>query len=509
MQLVSGIEMPAADLAIRDQLRRCYPTEYASEGTFVWTRGRFQLCAPRDARFAALKLGYLGQQGAIRLLHDGVLVDHCDLKKGWQTCALRLPANIDWLTLEIDPIPVVESDERELGVMLRAILFFNEEQVFSRLRETSRNAVLNDGEFRQGLSILDSYPPNLRITTETRCNIPETSQACTYCAWDWAKEMETGAPAFDVDTLDQLGGFYRNAEKVGDCSIGEPTMNKQFSEIITRFENDGKKFSFTTNGQLVSRVRRRALLGKDIEVYVSIDAATSEGFKRYRNEQFDRIISNLRLLCEEKREHANLPKVIASFIAMRSNADELSAYLGLMKNVGVDEVKLRTLYLDDNVLSSVTNNGYRFDYASEILSAAALHDLGERARRIAADLDLPLYVEWDQFEPDSLRESSEPLCAEPWKTLYVLARGIMPCCYATEPLAKWEDQGDRSLDQFLQDTFNSPEYQELRNELAGGRLAKYCRDTPSCPILKRMNDESNDIRDVAASNRISPAAPTV
>jgi MoaA/NifB/PqqE/SkfB family radical SAM enzyme len=509
MQLTPGIETPAADLAIRGQLRRCYPTEYASEGTFVWTRGRFQLCVPHNARFAALKFAYLGQQGTIRLLHDGVLVDHCDLKKGWQKCALRLPANIDWLTLEIDPIPVVESDERELGVMLRAILFFNEEQVFFRFRETSRNAVLNDSEFRQGLPIVDSYPPNLRITTETRCNIPETSQACTYCAWDWAKEMEIGSPAFDFDTLDQLGGFYRYADKVVDCSIGEPAMNKQFSEIITRFENDGKKFSFTTNGQLISGGRRRALLGKDIEVYVSLDAATSEGFKRYRNDQFDRIISNMRLLCEEKRGHNNLPKVTASFIAMRSNADELSAYLDLMKNVGVDEVKLRALALDDNVSSSVTNNGYRFNYASEILSTAALRDLGERARQMAADLDLPLYVEWDQFEPDSLRELSEPLCAEPWKTLYVLGRGIMPCCYATEPLAKWEDQGNRSLDQFLQDTFNSPKYQDLRSELAAGRLATYCRNTPSCPVLKRMNHKSNTTMDVAVSNRISPAAPTV
>jgi hypothetical protein len=163
-----------------------------------------------------------------------------------------------------------------------------------------------------------------------------------------------------------------------------------------------------------------------------------------------------------------------------------------MKDVGVDMVKLRTLSLDDNVPSSVTNNGYRFDYESEILPLPALRELGERARRMAADLDLRLHVDWDQFEHDDLRKSNEPLCAEPWKTLYVLGRGIMPCCFATEPLAKWEDQGDRPLDQFLQDTFNSPEYQDLRSELAEGRLATYCRNTPSCPILKRMND-ANDL----------------
>jgi MoaA/NifB/PqqE/SkfB family radical SAM enzyme len=492
MQLAPGIQMSAADLANRGQLRHCYPIEQAAEGTFLWTQGRFELRVAHDARFAAVQLGYIGQQGTIRLLHDGVLVDHCDLKQGWQECALRLPANADWFTLEIDPIPIVESDQRELGVMLRAFLFFNDEQVFSRIRQSSGNAALNDREFSQGLPVLESYPPNLRITMETRCNIPETSQPCTYCAWDWAKEMERGSPAFELNTLDRLGGFYSNAEKMGDCSVGEPVMNKQFNEIITRFENDRKQFSFTTNGQLISESRRKALLGKDIEVNVSLDAATSQGFERYRNKRFDSIISNLRLLCDEKRRHNDLPSVITSFIAMRSNADELPAYLGLMKDVGVDMVKLRTLSLDDNVPSSVTNNGYRFDYESEILPLPALRELGERARRMAADLDLRLHVDWDQFEHDDLRKSNEPLCAEPWKTLYVLGRGIMPCCFATEPLAKWEDQGDRPLDQFLQDTFNSPEYQDLRSELAEGRLATYCRNTPSCPILKRMND-ANDL----------------
>ncbi len=155
-----------------------------------------------------------------------------------------------------------------------------------------------------------------------------------------------------------------------------------------------------------------------------------------------------------------------------------------MKDVGVDRVKLRALALDDNITPVVVNNGYRFDYHAETLSMSELREVGNNARRMAADLDLELHVDWDQFEPDG--KPDQPLCAEPWKTLYVLARGIMPCSFATEPLARWKDQGARTLDRFLEDTFNSPAYQELRSELAAGRLATYCRNTPSCPVLKRM-----------------------
>ena len=93
-------------------------------------------------------------------------------------------------------------------------------------------------------------------------------------------------------------------------------------------------------------------------------------------------------------------------------------------------------------------------------------------------------------------QSAAPVCSEPWKTMYFLRRGIFPCCYGVNTLATWDQQGDRSLDQFLSDVFNSETMQSIRSELAQGRLAEYCRNTPSCPILKRMVLEGK-INDVA------------
>ncbi len=191
-------------------------------------------------------------------------------------------------------------------------------------------------------------------------------------------------------------------------------------------------------------------------------------------------------LCLEKRAHGNRPTVFVSFIAMRSNIAELPEFFDLMASLGVDEVKLRTLYLDDNIDAPVTvNNGYRYDYAAEVLSMAELKALSPVVRQLAADRRVPAYVEWDEFGREEQEASSPSLCAEPWKTLYVLRRGIMPCCYATQPLACWNEQGERTPQQFLDEVWNGPALQEIRAELAAGRLAEYCRNTPSCPILKR------------------------
>jgi MoaA/NifB/PqqE/SkfB family radical SAM enzyme len=466
--------------------------ERNSDGPFAWCPRRFRLSAPPGAKFMRLGFAYLAPEGSMTVEQDGNLIERTALRHGWQQALLRLPVDAGWLDMTVDPVPSVEGDPRELGVMLRSASFFDDEAKYIRTKTVLANALLNDEEFRSGAAVLSSRPPNLRISTETRCNIPETSQACTYCAWDKIKAEEKGSAPFRLETLDELGDFYRDAAVLNDCSTGEPTMNRQFGDIVLRFHRDEKPFSFTTNGQLLVEKRRRELLGRDITVYVSLDSASKEGFRRYRTDRFAPVIHNLRALCQEKRAYGGLPKVYVSIIAMRSNVDELDQYLDLMKEIGVDEVKFRSLIIEDDPPPAMQNNGFLFDYVDETLSIQELRDLTPIIQRMADSRDVKVYMEWEEFERPQDHLEGEPLCAEPWKTLYVLNRGIMPCAYGIRALANWDQQGNRTLDDFLRDVFNSDQYQEIRTELAAGRLPGYCRESLGCPVLKRMSPRHGD-----------------
>jgi MoaA/NifB/PqqE/SkfB family radical SAM enzyme len=464
--------------------------ERNSDGPFVWCPGRFRLNAPA-AKFFNLKFAYLSLTGSMTITRAGELVDQIELRHGWQEVSLRLPASAGWIDIAVDPVPLVAGDTRELAVMLQAATFFDSDARYSRRRAAVANDILNDREFRDGEVVLVSRPPNLRITTETRCNIPETGQACTYCDWDQIKWEEKGSPPFRLETLDDLGDFYQSATAVNDCSTGEPTMNRQFGDILLRLHQDGKPFSFTTNGQLLVEKRRRELLGKNVTVYVSLDSASRSGFQRFRNDRFDPIIRNLRALCHDKRSHGNLPTVYVSMLVMRSNRHELSEYLGLMKEIGVDEIKFRSLVVADEPPPAFRNNGFLFDYEAETLSMPELYELTPIIRRLADSCNVKVYMEWEQFERPEIHLEGEPLCSEPWKALYVLNRGIMPCAFGARPLANWDQQGNRRLDDFLRDVFNSDEYQEIRTELAAGRMPQYCRESLGCPVLKRMPGGEN------------------
>jgi MoaA/NifB/PqqE/SkfB family radical SAM enzyme len=479
--------------------------ESNSDGPFVWCFGQFRLHTPA-AKFLNLKFAYLAPTGSMTITRDGGLVDQIELRHGWQEVSLRLPATAGWIDIIVDPVPPVAEDTRELAVMLQTATFFDNEARHSLRRAAVANDILNDQEYRNGEVVLTSHPPNLRVNTETRCNIPETSQACTYCDWDQVKWEEKGSAPFRLETLDELGEFYQSATAVNDCSTGEPTMNRQFGDILLRFHRDGKPFSFTTNGQLLVEKRRRELLGKNVSVYVSLDSASKAGFQRYRNDRFDPIVRNLRALCHEKRSHGNLPRVHVSIIAMRSNMHELAAYFDLVKEIGVDEVKVRSLVISDNPPPAFKNNGFLFDYEAETLSMRELHELTPVIRQLADSRDVRVCMEWEEFERPEIHGEGEPLCAEPWKTLYVLNRGILPCAFGVRPLANRNQQGNRTLDEFLHDVFNSEEYQEIRAELAAGRMPRYCRESLGCPVLKRMapGERGAEPSDLGQGARPSP-----
>jgi wyosine [tRNA(Phe)-imidazoG37] synthetase (radical SAM superfamily) len=76
----------------------------------------------------------------------------------------------------------------------------------------------------------------------------------------------------------------------------------------------------------------------------------------------------------------------------------------------------------------------------------------------------------------SIGREKAPACLEPWKSLYILRRGVLPCCYGGAPLAPMED---------YRKVWNSPEVQAIRGELLQGRFHDYCLKSPACPIVRK------------------------
>lgn len=105
-----------------------YPVEHDDEGPFRWTQETFLIRPVYPARYAQLRLGYLGHSGRLRLTVGGVLADEVPLQQGWRDYIVSLGgAAGEPVSATVIPLVPVGGDSRRLGVMLRRGLLFNDE----------------------------------------------------------------------------------------------------------------------------------------------------------------------------------------------------------------------------------------------------------------------------------------------------------------------------------------------------------------------------------------------
>jgi len=456
------------------------------------------------------------------------------LVRGWAPLPVTVPAGADHLDLHVSklfPRAYYPGDGRALAVRMRPPLLHRDPVRHGHVARQYRNAVHNTREALEGRAALESTPVSLGIDLYGVCNV---KPPCVYCEWDFNKDLEAEHvdTPFTVDTLREWGPFFDNSVSLVNCSIGEPFMMKNFDDLLDAFGDGGKVLEMTTNGQILTDRNIQKLLGRPIDLYISLDAGTPETYAKLRNDRFDAILHNMRRLIEAKGGRGGLPRVHLVFMPMRVNVHELEAFVRICADLEVDRLVLRPLNYSPAVSLDWNRAGYRFEYQKELLPFEELVRVSGRAAELCRRLGVHLADQMDfggsmgaQFdrwfeegrrevaaslegaaaappppgpapsepvpvaapvvqpaEPlPSLGSERKPVCTEPWKSLYILRRGVFPCCYGGAPLAKMDG---------YRDAWNSPEVRAIRTELAAGRFHDYCLSSPACPIVRKAHESA-------------------
>ena len=467
---------------------------------------------------------------------NGGSMHELKLTRGWNRVSLPVAAETDSVGLVTNkPFPreYYPGDPRTLTVRFRMPRLHQDAERHRHVRSQHENTVLNRGEMLEGKHFLSSTAPALGIDMYGVCNV---KPACVYCEWDFSKAQEgdyVDAP-FDANLLEEWGTFFDNSKDLINCSIGEPFMMKNFDELMDIFGDRGKFLEITTNGQILTDKNIEKLLGRNIDLYISLDAGTPETYAKLRNDRFDDILVNLGRLIEAKGGSGQLPRINLVFMPMRVNVHELEDFVKLAADLDVDRMILRPLNYSEITNLDWKRGGYHFSYRKELLpfdvlartSAHAAHlarkygveisdqmDFGSgEAEAFAHEFAMDQYdgaeatpedapkedalprqelapeisgnpiamsaMEVAEPEPElpSLGEDKVPICTEPWKSLYILRRGILPCCYGSARAGQMDE---------YRESWNSQLFQDLRRELAAGRFHYYCLDSQACPLVRK------------------------
>jgi sulfatase maturation enzyme AslB (radical SAM superfamily) len=465
-------------------------------------------------------------------------LEDAPLVHGWSPRSLEVPAGVDRLDLSVSrPFPpeYYPRDPRVLALRVRELRLHADTERHAAVRRQQENAIANTREILEGHTVLASTPPALGIDMHGACNV---KPPCVYCEWDASKALEedrVDAP-FTRDTLREWGPFFDNAISLFNCSIGEPFMMRQIDELLDTYGNTGKVLEMTTNGQILTDRNVQKLVGRPIDLYVSLDAATPATYARLRNDTFEKLLRNVRRLVDAKGGPGRLPRVHVVFMPMRCNLHEVDDVVRLAADLRVDRLVLRPLNYSPAIDLTAERAGYRFDYQHELLPFEELVAVSARMAGLARQVGLALANQLDfggdvrvdaaglgpaPTAPDTAPAVEEgpaarpstiappvttvevapqvttagadgvpssavpslggerlPLCTEPWKSLFILRRGVSACCYGGA-FAPMED---------YREAWNSPEMQQIRAELLAGRFPGYCLRSRACPIVRKSHE---------------------
>ncbi len=373
---------------------------------FRWTSCRSGLGLPsasvRRNRFLTFPVfsEFADHSQVLTVLRDGRALAELPLLYQWSNYSVDLGDrasvppedgfwNIDLVVNKPFPAKYHPGDGRELAVRVGPPSLHDDPARHEDFRFFLDNAILNAREMREGRTALASFPLNLGIDLFGKCNI---SPPCVYCLWDRMKVLEgpyTDAVVDDA-TLRGYGPFFKGARSLVNCSFGEPLLHPRFQELLELFDRNGKLVEISTNGQAFTPRTIRALVGKHVSLYISLDAATPGTYAKIRNDNWGSIVPNLRRLNEERKKAGNLPKIFMVFMPMRVNLGDMEAYFRLCREIEADSLVLRPLVYLWNPHIEKDRGGYHFDYEKELLSVEELREVVARADEYSRTYGIPV-----------------------------------------------------------------------------------------------------------------------
>ena len=297
---------------------------------------------------------------------------------------------------------------------------------------------------------------------------------------------------------------------------GESTISDHFSDYVRRSAAAGQEIHLTTNGTRLEREDVARVIADHVaHVHLSLDAATPGTYERIRNgARWERIRRGIEVLNSNRA--ASDPRgrchLTLSFVLMRSNVQELPAFVELAREVGADAVSAQHVIpvTDEGREETLMVDAGRYN----ALRAEAV----ERARSLGMPLELPdsypvgegkgadrlpscvaapsaapyaPEVRLPESVDSSMQGYSVP-CCQPNQATYVFYDGrVFPCCH---PFAHQKmELGNLSVQRF-REVWNHRLYRNLRAGLSSGEVPAICR---ICSLAHPSPSSREDAADLA------------
>jgi len=237
---------------------------------------------------------------------------------------------------------------------------------------------------------------------------------------------------------------------------GEPYINPGFLDMVRYAHQKGIYTITSTNGHFLNDDNARRTIESGLNrLIISVDGSTQEVYEQYRKEgKLEVVLQGARNVVKWKNKlKARHPHIIFQFLVVRPNEHQIDDIHRLAREIGVDEVKLKTAQI--------------YDYKN---GNPLIPTIGK-------------YSRYARLKDGSYRLKNRLLnhCWKLWHACVITWDGmVVPCCFdkdATHRLGNLQDVSFRSV-------WRGRAYHQFRQQLLRGRenidICKNC--TEGCKV---------------------------
>lgn len=131
---------------------------------------------------------------------------------------------------------------------------------------------------------------------------------------------------------------------------GEPYLNPDFLKMV-KVASDKNIFTVTsTNAHYLNEQNARDTVKSKLDkLIISVDGITQEVYEQYRKGgQINKVIEGTKeILKQKKLLKSSAPHVVWQFVVFKSNEHQIEPLKKMAKDLGVDEVKIKTAQIYD------------------------------------------------------------------------------------------------------------------------------------------------------------------
>jgi MoaA/NifB/PqqE/SkfB family radical SAM enzyme len=323
-------------------------------------------------------------------------------------------------------------------------------------------------------------PTYIQVEPVGQCNL-----RCQMCPIQFRQDgSPNGPPAFMpfntfTGLIDQLPGL----TELHLQGLGEPMMHPRFFDMVSYAAQRGIRVTTNTNLTLLSRRRANLCVTAGLEtIHISLDGATPETYEAIRlRSSFARVVRNVELLLDARRQAGGGPHLHMVGVVMRRNLHELPDLVRLAHSWEMEELFVQHLCHDfgeeslpaqyrpmRNFVSAETLLGEDLELIEASFAAARAE-----AERLGLRLRLPRV----RPRPHPPGTPGRQRCNWPWRGAYLsFDAQAMPCCMIATP-----DRGTLGnvAEQGVAAVWSGAAYEDFRARLDSDDPPDICR---SCAV---------------------------